>query len=241
MSEKLAGVREEDLLLFRYIEKNQTETFFEAIQDRKDLTDIRDQFGNTLLMGFAGSSITGSAEKIEADIKILLGLGSWESVIDTKNRFGKTALMKAASQRRGTPMVIQLLKAGASVDVRGAHHFPAIVYAAWQKVTKNVDVLMEHGKDIYLKDADTKKLWSHILQAAWVNNTKITTGLLTGSVSDWDMRDFLAQEQMAGDAEKNFVAYLHSLEVVQKLNTKKSSRTHNSMSEKTQEPIRAQG
>ncbi len=221
MDKKNVDTKDENSLLFDCIEKNQTKAFLDAVKLRENITGIRDQFGNTLLMSFASAmtvastaSLAENVKKNESVIKTLLGLDSWKSVIDTKNRFQKTALIKAAEKQYATPIVALLLEAGARVDIRGANNFPAVVHAAWQKADANVALLMEHGKSIYLKDAEAKKFWTQVLKAAWANNFKVTNGLLSGSINDWDVREFLAQQlaKRTPDAE-NFALYVDSLNV----------------------------
>jgi len=219
MKKQNVEISDKDLMLFDCIEKNQTKAFLDAVKKYENITDIRDQFGNTLLMSLVDATMLVSSEsspKNEGAMEILLGLTSWKSVIDEKNQFGKTALMKASEKRHGTGIVKQLLDAGASVDVRDKKHYPAVVLAAWQKVDTSVALLMEYGKDVYLKDIETQKSWTRILKAAWVNNFKITSGLLAGSVSDWDAREFASQELARRKTEEDaeFALYLDSLVVV---------------------------
>lgn len=106
--------------------------------------DQTDQYGNTLLMlaAFNGHiDLTKTLLDAEADI----------SVRDTE---GRTALMFASTGP--FPDVVRLLvKNGAEINaVDNVEHFSPVMFAAAEGLSPVVDILIEAGADLTLKDID---------------------------------------------------------------------------------------
>ena len=70
-----------------------------------------------------------------------------------EDRIGMITPLQAVCHGGNCPEVVELLlKAGASVDARGAHGDTSLSYAAYEGCTKTVDLLLRYKADVYSID-----------------------------------------------------------------------------------------
>ena len=86
--------------------------------------------------------------------QMLLSYGN-QSMVDLRNKFGRTALSSAAEEGE-LEVVNTLVDAGASINTRQAQSWTPLHYAADKNHLEVVRVLLEHGADKSAKSRDGK-------------------------------------------------------------------------------------
>lgn len=90
--------------------------------------------------------------------------------VNTTNKYGKTALMKAAQCNENPEAITTLLQAGAHVNVESELGATALMYAVWNEKPEVIRLLIQAGADVNAKDNDGI---TALMYARWNKNPEV--------------------------------------------------------------------